>query len=55
MNPRFLRRIEQARNSLRAGRGVKLEYVEAGWGIRPAWEQASIANKASDRPASDHG
>ena len=25
---RFLRRIEQARNSLRAGRGVKLEDVE---------------------------
>ena len=24
-DPRFLRRIEQARNSLRAGRGVKLE------------------------------
>jgi prevent-host-death family protein len=27
-DPRFLRRIEQARNSLRAGRGVKLEEVE---------------------------
>ncbi len=27
-DPRFLRRIEQARNSLRAGRGVKLEDVE---------------------------
>ena len=26
---RFLRRIEQARNSLRAGRGVRLEDVEA--------------------------
>jgi prevent-host-death family protein len=25
---RFLRRIEQARNSLRAGRGVKLEDIE---------------------------
>jgi len=24
-DPRFLRRIEQARNSLRAGRGIKLE------------------------------
>jgi prevent-host-death family protein len=28
-DPRFLSRIEQARNSLRAGRGVKLEDVEA--------------------------
>ncbi len=28
-DPRFLGRIEQARNSLRAGRGVKLEDVEA--------------------------
>ena len=28
-DPRFLRRIEQARNSLRAGRGVKLEDLEA--------------------------
>jgi prevent-host-death family protein len=28
-DPRFLRRIEQARESLRAGRGVKLEDVEA--------------------------
>jgi prevent-host-death family protein len=27
-DPRFLQRIEQARNSLRAGRGVKLEDVE---------------------------
>ena len=27
-DPRFLRRIEQARNSLRAGRGVRLEDVE---------------------------
>jgi len=27
-DPRFLRRIEQARNSLRAGRGVKLEDFE---------------------------
>jgi hypothetical protein len=27
-DPRFLRRIDQARNSLRAGRGVKLEDVE---------------------------
>lgn len=27
-NPRFLRRIEQARNSLRAGRGVRIEDVE---------------------------
>ena len=26
-DPRFLRRIEQARNSLRAGRGVRLEHV----------------------------
>ena len=25
---RFLRRVEQARNSLRAGRGVKLEDIE---------------------------
>jgi len=28
-DPRFLRRIEQARDSLRAGRGIKLEDVEA--------------------------
>jgi prevent-host-death family protein len=27
-DPRFLRRVEQARESLRAGRGVKLEDVE---------------------------
>jgi prevent-host-death family protein len=27
-DPRFLRRIEQARNSLRAGRGIRLEDVE---------------------------
>jgi len=27
-DPRFLRRIEQARNSLRAGRGIKLEDLE---------------------------
>jgi len=27
-DPRFLERIEQARNSLRAGRGVRLEDVE---------------------------
>jgi prevent-host-death family protein len=27
-DPRFLRRVEQARNSLRAGRGVKLEDLE---------------------------
>lgn len=28
-DPRFLRRIEQARNSLRAGQAVRLEDVEA--------------------------
>jgi len=28
-DPRFLRRIEQARNSLRAGRGVRLEDLKA--------------------------
>lgn len=28
-DPRFLRRIEQARGSLRAGRGVKLDDLEA--------------------------
>ena len=28
-DPRFLRRIEQARNSLRLGRGVRLEDLEA--------------------------
>ena len=28
-DPRFLRRIEQARNSLRAGRGTKLEDIES--------------------------
>jgi prevent-host-death family protein len=27
-DPRFLRRIEQARQSLRAGRGVRLEDIE---------------------------
>jgi len=27
-DPHFLRRIEQARNNLRAGRGVKIEDVE---------------------------
>jgi prevent-host-death family protein len=27
-DPRFLKRIEQARTSLRAGRGVKLEDIE---------------------------
>jgi prevent-host-death family protein len=27
-DPRFLRRIERARNSLRAGRGVRIEDVE---------------------------
>ncbi|PZR88704.1 MAG: prevent-host-death protein [Hyphomicrobiales bacterium] len=27
-DPRFLRRIEQARSSLRAGRGIRLEDVE---------------------------
>jgi prevent-host-death family protein len=29
-DPRFLRRIEQARNSLRAGRGVRIEEVDPG-------------------------
>ena len=28
-DPRFLRRIEQARADLRAGRGVRLEDIEA--------------------------
>jgi len=28
-DPRFLRRIEQARNSLRAGRGIRLEDVKS--------------------------
>jgi len=28
-DPRFLRRIEQARNSLRAGRGTKLDDLES--------------------------
>ena len=27
-DPRFLRHVEQARNSLRAGRGIKLEDLE---------------------------
>lgn len=27
-DPRFLKRVEQARNSLRAGRGVKLEDID---------------------------
>ena len=29
-DPRFLRRLEQARNSLRAGRGTRLEDIETG-------------------------
>jgi len=29
-DPRFLRRIEQARKSLRAGRGIKIEHIETG-------------------------
>lgn len=29
-DPRFLRRIEQARKTLRAGRGVRLEDVKSG-------------------------
>lgn len=29
-DPRFLRRIESARQSLRSGRGVRLEDIEAG-------------------------
>ncbi len=29
-DPRFLRRIEKARNSLRAERGIRLEDVETG-------------------------
>jgi hypothetical protein len=28
-DPRFLRRIEQARNSLRAGRGTRLDDIES--------------------------
>jgi prevent-host-death family protein len=28
-DPRFLRRIEQARNSLRAGQGIRLEDIES--------------------------
>jgi hypothetical protein len=28
-DPRFLRRIEKARNSLRAGRGARLEDIES--------------------------
>jgi hypothetical protein len=28
-DPRFLRRVEQARKNLRAGRGVKLEDIES--------------------------
>src|SRR5205085_995150 len=30
-DPRFLRRIEQARASLRSGRGVRLEDLDADW------------------------
>ena len=29
---RFLKRVEHARNSLRAGRGVRLEDIEPEWG-----------------------
>ncbi len=29
-DPRFLKRVEQARESLRAGRGVRLENLQAG-------------------------
>lgn len=31
-DPRFLQRVEQARNSLRAGRGVKLEDIDGSSG-----------------------
>jgi prevent-host-death family protein len=30
-DPRFLRRIEQARSTLQAGRGLRLEEVETDW------------------------
>src|SRR5271156_3243972 len=30
-DPRFLRRIERARSSLRAGRGIRLEDLETEW------------------------
>lgn len=33
-DPRFLRRIEAARSSLRAGRGVRLEDIGSGKSIR---------------------
>lgn len=29
-DPRFLRRIEQARRSLRSGKGIKLEEIDGG-------------------------
>lgn len=35
-DPRFLRRIEQARSSLRAGRGTRLEDIESEWRHGPA-------------------
>ena len=30
-DPRFLRRVEQTRKNLRAGRGVSLEDIESEW------------------------
>jgi prevent-host-death family protein len=39
-DPRFLDRIAAARASLRAGRGVRLEDVDEGGGVKRAGEQS---------------
>src|SRR3989304_9005665 len=39
-DPRFLQRIERARQSIRAGRGIKLENVK-GWCALTAWPKAT--------------
>ena len=44
-DPRFLRRIEQARESLRAGLGVKLEDID--WDEPPAAPQQRAAPRKS--------
>ena len=46
---RFLRRIEQARNSLRSGRGVKLEDLETGIGT--GLVRRSVPARGAEGPA----
>ena len=43
-DPRFLRRIDKARKSLRAGRGVRLEDIKRGQGLRRATVRAQPFN-----------